>query len=514
MKRIAVLIVLASCLSALWGQESVLGLKDLPALVLKADSSYASAEKAAEYALHDSRASTDKALPQIDLSNQYSLGYNPVTQKSITIPPAVDVTLNDATMQSLKSNLSVSQMLPTAGSLSLNLGNTMSVTGYGAIDPALAASFLDPNAAPQFKQSPSLSLSLNQPILLNGKLIDMDLFPATLRTASLGYEKAECARRAQSNQTLLQAAQLFIQVVQMRKSVVQSEKAISVAQRNLDNLDKSYSLGSVAEVDLLDQKIAFADRKSALLDLKMSLNKGERALAHSLGRESLDGVALADEIPSIPPVNGDLASRAMANHPLIQQQVLAAEEKRLLGVISGQKYASNLSLGFSFAPKYPGLSETSGMDFGTSFSRLFESGWEQDFGFSIGLTLHLFDGGQGGESRAANDALAASAELQLAAQRYSVRDQLEQDMLKKANLEERIPVLEIAVDLAKRRLDVEAGLLALGRTTELKVDEKRVDHETKQNDLWKAQADLAYVTLELSSLAGDDIAQIMQGTTK
>ncbi len=519
MKRIIMMASVLFCLSVLSGQENSLSLADLPALVLAKDSAFGTAEQSALYALHGYKSSIARALPQIDFGNQYGLGYIPVLESQQTFPPGsptkIDTTINDQATHTLKSTLSVSQMLPTAGNLSLALGNTMEVSDYGAIDPAVFGDFLDPFKTPQFSQSPSLTLRLDQPVLLNGKLLDMDLFPATLRSAALGYEKAECARRAQSNQTVYQAAMLFLQIVQMRKGIAQTEKAIAVAQGNLDTLQRSFALGSVAEADLLDQKIAFATQKSALLDLKMNLKKGERTLAHSIGRDSLDGVTLADDIPSLelPAAEPELEGMAMARHPLIQQQSLAAEEKRLLGIIDGQKYASALSLGFSLSPTYPSGSDID-MDFPTSVSRLFETGGGQMFTFSAGLTIHLFDGGQASETRAADAALAATAENSLVSQRQAIRDQLELDLLKKENLEERIPMLESAVDLAKRRLESESSLRALGKTTDLAVDSKRADYEAKQNDLWRARADLMLVSLELASLTGDDIAKLIQGNSK
>jgi outer membrane protein TolC len=522
MKRRIIRLTVLVCATALWGQENVLGLRDLPALVLGADPQYNSSAQAALYALHDSQGSIAQAFPQIDLTNQYSLGWVPMEEGSKEIPSGSSTyyhaTVYDQTLQSLSTTLSISQILPTAGSLSLNVGNKMTITDLGEIDidPAILADYLDPFGTPQFNQKPSFALRLDQPILLNGKLIDMELFPATLRTASLGYQKAECAKRDQANKSILQAVQLFLQVVQFRKSIAQTEKTIAVGQGNLDNLQRSFALGSVAEADLLDQKIAFAAQKSALLDLKMNLKKGERALAQSIGRDSLEGMTLADDIPRIGLTfaDGELLDKAMVNHPLIQQQSLAAEEKRLMGIIGGQKYASSFSLGFSYSPTYPYSSDAVDMDFPTSLSRLFESGGGQDFMFSAGLTIHLFDGGQAEEARAAAGALAAAAETALVLQRQAVRDQLELDLLKKENLGERIPMMESAVDLAKRRLDAEISLRALGKTTNLVVDSKRADYEAKQNDLWRARADLTLVSLELASLTGDDIALLIQGNSK
>jgi hypothetical protein len=93
-----------------------------------------------------------------------------------------------------------------------------------------------------------------------------------------------------------------------------------------------------------------------------------------------------------------------------------------------------------------------------------------------------------------------------------VRDGVELDLLKKASLEEKIALLIEASDLAGRRLATERSLLSLGKSTDLEVASREADAEAKVNDLWRARADLYLVILDLYSLAGEDLAKIIEGS--
>ncbi len=264
-----------------------------PALVLGHDTDAAISAQTTQFALHAYNGTLAQALPQIDLSSTYSLGYTPLFEsESISLggpPPGfaiLDTRNQEQGSHLLDTKLSLSQLLPTAGSLFFSLENTMSVSAIGSQTVNGLAVVTPDNL---FSQKPKLSLNLTQPLFLNGKLIDLDLFPATLRKAQLGYLEQDAADVAQRNQTVGQAVQLFLSIIQLRKNVAQTQKSIEVTQGNLDVMEKNYSLGLVAEPDLLDARIGLSRQKEALLELSSTLAKTERLLAHSIGRDDLRG---------------------------------------------------------------------------------------------------------------------------------------------------------------------------------------------------------------------------------
>ncbi|MGA2975954.1 MAG: TolC family protein [Spirochaetia bacterium] len=497
-----------------------IALSSLPGLVLNHDTTAAISTQTTLFALHTYKGALAQALPQIDFTTSYSLDFTPsltseVTSFTTSYPyiVAADEEATDQGTHLIGAKLSVSQLLPTAGSLFLSLEDSLTMTAIGSLTVNGGAA---PNPGTEYSQNPKLSFGLTQPLFLNGKLLDLDVFPATLRKAQLGYLEQNAADIGQKNQTVGQAVQLFFSVVQLRKNVAQARKSIDIAQGNLDALQTSYALGSVAEPDLLDSQLGLSRQKQNLLELATTLAKTERLLAHSIGSDSLDGVPLADDVPALPFTMNrqQIMDKALSGHPLLLQKGLALEEKRVDKILAGEQYASSLTLSFSWAPRYP-FDVTNypytATDLAKSFTDLFQTGWGQDYIVAAGLTIHLFDGGRQTESSAGNTALAAVADQGLAAQRLAVQDQVELDLLQKVSLEQKIALLADASRLADRRLATEQNLLALGKSTELEVASKKADADAKADDLWRARADLYLTVLDLYSLAGVDIAKIIEG---
>jgi len=500
-----------------------LALVDVPGLVLAHDTTTALSAQSTLFALHTYQGTLAQALPQIDLTTSYSLGYTPLTESSgIVLDPLAtpfpfsvqDTKTTDQSTNGLGAKLSLSQLLPTGGNLALGLEDTMSLSAFSAQTVNGVASSA---ASVQYSQRPKVNFSLTQPVFLNGKLMDLDLFPATQRKAQLGYLEQDAANKGQRNQTLGQAVQLFYSIVELRKSISQTQKTIDVTQGNLDTLQKNYDLGALAEADLLDAKIGLSRQKQAFLELSSSLAKTERLLAHSLGREDIHDLGLADAVPDLafPFSRQEVIDKALAGHPILRQKNLASEEKRVDRVLAGQQYASTLSLSFSWAPRYPYDANNypyTTSDLGKSFTDIFATGWGQDYSLALGLTVHLFDGGRQKEAAAGNEALSGVADAGLTAERQAVLDQVELDLLQKAELEEKIALLGDAASLADRRFSMERSLLGLGKSTDLAVAGKAADAEAKANDLWRARADHYLTLLDLYSLAGEDLAAIIEGS--
>jgi outer membrane protein TolC len=520
MKRFFTLLVFLVTVLQLYPQEAELSLRGLAALVLAKDPNVSSSEQSALLALHSYKGTVAQALPQIDFTGSYSLGYTPYVESEMavatpTFSETVDLQAYDQATHSVGAKLSLSQLLPTGGSAFLNLENLMTAETLSSLNTIGATGTTTTYPDPEFAQKPKVTLGITQPIFLNGKILDFELFPAIFRKAQLGYQKADHQRRLQTNQTLTQAIQLFLSIVQLRKNLQQAEKTLAVGQGNQDNLQRNFSLGQVSESDLLDSKIAVSTQKQGILEMRASLARAERSLAHSIGRDSLAGVSLGDAIPALELAeSGDQLLRlALDNSPALLQQALAAEEKRVDDVLAGQQYASSLSLAFSYAPRYPfTASPPYTADFARSFSDLYGSGSGTDWSFSAELKIHLFDGGQGRETHEGNQALVCVGQNSLISQRQAIQDQLELDLLSRNNLSEKVALLGDAVDLAARKLETEQSLLSLGKSTQLNVDSKRADQEAKLNDLWRAKADLFLVIVDLASLTGKDIGNLIEGS--
>ena len=251
-----------------------LTLRGLPALVLDKDPTVNTTQQSALLAYQTYQGTLAQALPQINFVNQYGLDYIPTYQDVVTsytnpvshTTSSIIATINNEMNHSLNSYLSLSQILPTAGTLSLRLSNTLTASSMDAptFNVSLPAGTLPAfQTDAQFSQTPTISLNLDQPLLFNGKIFDMDLFPATVRKAQLGYEEADLSKTVQNNQSVYQAVQLYLQIVQLRKNIAQTQNLIAVAQGNLESLQKNLSLGTATEADILDAKISMSTQNGA-----------------------------------------------------------------------------------------------------------------------------------------------------------------------------------------------------------------------------------------------------------
>ncbi len=503
-------------------QKMELSLRDIPAIVLAKDLAIDAATQSARLAHDQYLGVLSQRLPQLDLKPGYSLHYTPSQQTQpfvlTTTPPYLSVEEQTNTNQGI-SNVSAglffSQLLPTAGSLSLSLEHEMTVYTYGSqqiVSPGPTTSIGHP--APQFSQQPKIGFEIDQPLFVNGKVIDSEIYPATIQQARIAYQKADLNTRAQVNETIFQAAQYFLQIVQLRKTIEQMEKAMAVSRGNLETLKKNFSLGSVAEANVLDASIALSNQKGGLLEVRAALAKTEMALAHSSGRHGFQAISFADNIPTIAfrMSKDEALAKAMSNHPLLRRMSLDSEEKKVAALLADRSYASELSLAFWWEPRYPFVNSTTPYmtDFTRSFSNLFTAGSGADFTVSATLSLQLLDGRKRKAERAGNAASIKIAQDALQARKQAIWENVEIGFLQKANLEEKISTLAEAINLAKKRLDSETILRDLGKSTDLNVDCKRADYDTKVNDLWRARADLFLTVIDLCALTGENLAQIMQ----
>jgi outer membrane protein TolC len=492
----AALALAAAAMLPVQGAAEPLSIADLPDLVLASDPGAVTSAQSVQAAYHAYRGALADALPQVDLSTGYSVFFTPET----TITEPVELSVTDYARHGATAKASASQILPTAGSLLVSLEDALSVMTVGS-----------PSIDPDYTQTPKASVALSQPVFLNGKLIDLGLFPAIKRKAEIGWEKEQAAGRTAANRAVSQAVQLFLSVVQTRQAAAQMERTVELAGRRLASLADSVRLGTATETDLLDARIASGRQRQTLLDLRSGLARTERLLAAAIGRENLAGIELANAVPGWVRA-GDpagLADAALRTNASIVQSSLALEERRADDVLAGQRYASTLTLSFSVAGRR--ADNLSGRTFGESFADPFAGDSVVDWTAAAGLNVPLYDGGKQREDRAASAALTASVQKGLESRQRAVLDDLAAALERRSILEERVALLAEAVDLASRRLATEESLLGLGRSTDNDVEARRLETEAKANDLRQARADLLLANLDIASLAGDDLAGIVKG---
>lgn len=507
--RLLIVMVLMSCACGiLEAQESgaSLTMASVVRRILERNPQAVVSRLSVEAAHETYRSQWAQALPQItfDLDPAYGINrtqYPNLTVDTGTLPYTIITQYESQTKQRIGEGLTVSQALPTAGSLSLSLRNstTIAQTATGG------------TTTTEISQAPQLSLSVSQPVFVNDKLIDLELFPATLRSTELPYLKSLEQDSSLRNTIVTQGIATYLSVVGLRKQLDQMNRYRSVLRQGLDHVRLAHANGSATENDVLSALLSVDRQSEAILELRYSLMQSERALARAIGSDtSLDSTPLSDRLPRVA-VNqtaGQIFEKASAKNPEIVQGRLEVENARAQGVIGGQAYAPSLVLSLSVAPQYGATRPDSNL-LSNSFSQLFDSGAYTDVTFSMGMHVPLYNGGRYRKDRAALQASVRIAETNLSSKLAIERDNVDSLFLKREYLAAKLTLTEGNVRLEERRLADQKRLLGLSRATDLDVATAESQLESRRIDLWNARVDLFLNSLDILSLAGGDISQLV-----
>lgn len=506
MKHLAPLL---AALLALWpapmpAETRTLGVKDLGVMIAAGDPRLRIAAQTLRAADAAYRAVVAAAYPQVTATSSYSLDLVPDLRT-----PTQEIQNQGSHLVSAK--LSVSQLLPTSGALLLSVEDTLAVqtssgvsTGGGDVE----------SVDPRFAQSPKATLSLSQPILFNGKLLDMQLFPATLRKARLDYLRAEEDNRDIMNRSLSAAVQSLLGVLQLRKSIATTTRSLELSQTRLEQSRQNLKLGLVSELDVWELELSIGKQREGLLDLRYSLAKAERQLALTLGRENLVGLELDGLVPalSLDLSPEEIERRALARNPVLQGGAMSLEGRKLDKTIAGQQDATTLTLSFGVQPKYPYTRADTSLK--GSFTELAAEDASIDWILGVGVTVPVYRGGKQRATADSADALERIAGENLLLSRQQVTGDVQSLLLTRQNLQEKASLLENNASLLARRVEIERGLLALGKSTDLDVAARELDRDAKSVEAWKARADLFVAVLSLYGQAGEDLQRIIEGATR
>lgn len=410
--------------------------------------------------------------------------------------------------------LQLSQLLPTAGTLSLALSNRTTVTSATTAAPGGAAG----DAIRTVDQAPSLSLQISQPVLVNGKLIDFSLFGAGIRTAEIGWEQGTIDRRAAVNQAVAAAAGLYLQAVNLRRQSARLERAVALSEQRLDQMQVSLDQGRIAPSELRELELELGTRRETLLQVRFNLRELVRNLARVSGRTGLMPENLSDEF-TVPELPAELAAtdpgRFSRNTEIASRQ-LDLERTRLQGAIDGRKFQSDLTLALSLRPRYPddrtiasGLGEDPTYDldsFSDSFGDLFTEDASLEYSIGVGLRIPLYTGGRRARQQAIQRERETAASEGLSLARRSVADRFEVLLLEREYHEERVALFEELVEHRRELLAREERLLELRATTPLSVETVRLDMVDAEDSLWFSRAELYLNTLDILALAGEDLS--------
>lgn len=492
MKRAAAVFLL---LGFAWASCGALDVSMVVRKVLQEDPAVRIAGEAVDIAYGAFNRARADILPQLSLTSDYSLLYKPELHTPNPLPPPAEVATENYGSHTLSAGLSYFQVLPTSGSLSVLLSHDLdAITAKGEDG--------------EYSQSPLLTVSVDQPVFFNGKLIDMALLPNSIRRERIGYLKAEEGDRDTRNSAVSLALDLFFNVVLLRKRIELAEKVLVLRQDSMGRVEKNLELGLASETDVWAARILVGKQREILLDMRISLLQSEVVLKQSLGMSADAELEPVTEVPELAIASGeDLLQSALAGNPGLREKRLSLEQEDLGIDASGIGYAPSFRASLSLFPSYPVVRTDTTL--AGSVSDYFEEGAGLNYRLSLGLSVPLYNGSKAAHEREMSLAARRLAAQELAMQESRVIRELEFLLLGVSNLEEKIVLLRDNVELLRRRAEIEERLLALGKATDTDVSSAEIDLASKEIDLWNAESELFRNVLNIHVLLGEDVATIL-----
>ena len=473
-----------------------IGLLSLVPLVLENDPAVQLTRNALSSSLHGRDLLVAATRPQI--SAPQAPGYSFSTSRYVD-PVSGEITTSN--IHGVSASLNLTQVLPTDGALSASLSDAMTVVTTG--DEV------------RVDQSPRFNLAVSQPVFTNRKLIDLSIY--TARHALMGdlpVSRAELQERVAVNTGLLQAFAAYKTTYVLRRQLVNQDANLDLAARRLQLSRLRGKQGSITARDLWEEELAFESLNGARLELKYTLMESEQNLARRLGMDSgLAETTLSDEIPVLELSDSEeqLIDRAAAANPDVLDGVFAKTEAEHNGVLNGREFSSDLSLSFSLTPKYS-PSRTAGDDVGSSITDFFEDDAYLAPAFSIGVAIPVYDGGKAKHRREIDRNAVSMADANLAARRRLVTETMQNLLLRRSMLRDKLALVLSNLSLENERLEEKQRLFGLNQTTSLEVDGVRLKASEKALEVWATEADLFLNAVRILNLAGYDLQDLVEDT--
>lgn len=488
------------CALPLQAEDPVLGLRELLTLILDRNPDVRQAADVVSHASLTLEAVQADRLPELAMGTGYDFDYQSRRQDAGN-------QYENSAIHSVTMSFSAKQLLPTYGTLELDVGDTLTLATLGAFNGA--------PTDPRFVQTPALTVTLDQPVFCNGRFIDGRVYPSVLQKQELTKQAALETERAVRNKAIAGVFGLVFDVQNLRNLIGQREMAIEIRTRGLSRLKKSLESGIVAQTDVAEMSVEIGKDREVLLQAVYQLATKEDGLRSALGMRQGSPILfdddLADSYRVQPPPGPQTGGEDLGRNPSLALLELNLAGRRIATILNGFEQAASLTSTLSVGPRYP-YSRTVGwdQDFGSSFSAFFDPLAGIDVSFSIEMNVPLFSAGKDSPRQSADLTYEKIADEALSVERERLAMQLGSLSLRERNLLERARLLTDTLELLERQRDMGRKLLEIGQITELDFADTEVESLLKENELKRTHMDLFLAALERLSLLGLDLDEELQ----
>jgi len=412
-------------------------------------------------------------------------------------PPEPSTTVTSST----GADLSLQQALPTSGLLSTSIGTTLSAA-------TAIPDTGDPTTSYSFR--PSVALSVSQPLLVDGALLDTEEPRLVLEQAERAVDESSLTAERIRRQIAANVLRTYAQLDGLRRAIdIQFEqRRLLGLQLEQAEIRREQGQGSRQESFALQVQINRTD--DAIMQTRLSARELELQLGDLTGLditsqtrieplEQIDAGLHAALAEATPGLAIDSRSAAIALDRATTDLRIAQKQERATG-----------RLALSLTPRYEDSRENPD-SLGGAFSDYFGDGAGVDVSLSFGLTVPL--GESATREREVHLARLAVelAELELRKIDRDLLSQLEIVRERESITEQRMELLRFEIDYEREQLANEIELVEIGASTDLTADQIRSTIATRQNELADLETQRFLQRVDRAILLGLDIVEVLAG---
>lgn len=413
-------------------------------------------------------------------------GWGPVREPVNSSFSGAPVGAAAPTFEATQATLSVQQLLPTGGTLSVHAAGARHTSDgtFTLLSPAYAT---------------RLGFALRQPLFRSRKVAS-----STIRVASFDRDRAAASLRSEIANTVTSVERAYWHLTAARREVGVREEALKLAEEQLGETRIRVEQGVSAEAEVAQPRAELERRRGELLASREAMARAENALKLLILDDSETELWVAPVVPkdaaeieTVPADPVGWMDKALATRPEVGAAQAVLDRRRIETELARERarptvdaIASYDRHGLAGEPN-PAAGPPPGGG-GLTVPPNIDGGWGRSVGtlldgdFTTARLGLVFQFPVGNRAAKANVAIAGSAErqaeIQLAQARQVVRAEVMDAAATLETARQRIAAARSAREAAEVQLSAERDRFAAGLSTNFLV-------LTRQNDLSRARLD-------------------------
>ncbi len=409
--------------------------------------------------------------------------------------------ITDSSLWDFSPNLSLTQVLPTSGTLDVSIKNNLAVYALGnPVDPVFTP--LIPDTA--FVDEMSFNLSLRQPLFFG------NAFAASLTVIEETYRLSQNRYRQARNELVARAARDYFGLVRLRASARLAQLSLAEAKLAAEDARRKLGTGTISRLAALKAETRLKKAELDAFDADAALRDelARVVSAYGLAPEATVGEEAAPlALPELPG-GEEIRARSFAGNPEIAMGREELEAKKAHVTTTRCENAHTLTLGSSLVLD---SANTYSTDLWSALADPFDGSSNPRLSFTFKLSFRLFDGGAADQKvrQAELDAETSAWALAGTTKELSAKVDSGLSRLERARLNAEYAAAALAA--AAQEYEAAGRDFALGRIAKLDLDQLEIAYRTAGLEDRRAKTDLDLARLDLFALMGDDLFTLLTG---